>query len=85
MTVLQGVLAGAGLVAAILFGMWRMLESLRKENRDAHDGIGRRIDRAEDRAETRAEAHRQALEALAREVAFLSGRQGRQAERDQHQ
>ena len=87
MTVLQGVLAGAGLAAAILSGVWRMLEALRRENRDAHTGISQRIDRVDDRAERRAEthrtaleAHRTALEAITREVAFLSGRQ---AERDQ--
>ena len=44
-TVLQGVLAGAGLAVAILFGVWRMLEALRRENRDAHAGISQRIDR----------------------------------------
>ena len=45
MTVLQGVLAGVGLAVAILFGVWRMLEALRRENRDAHAGISQRIDR----------------------------------------
>jgi len=44
-TVLQGVLAGVGLAVAILFGVWRMLEALRRENRDAHAGISQRIDR----------------------------------------
>ena len=67
--VLQGVLAGAALVAAILFGVWRMLEAQRKENRDAHAGINQRIER---QGET--------LNAIARDVSFLAGRQ---AERDQ--
>ena len=49
MTVLQGVLAGAGLTAAMLFGVWRMLEALRKENREAHGAITTRIDRVEER------------------------------------
>ena len=102
MTVLQGMLAGAGLAAAILFSVWRMLEALRRENREAHAGISQRIDRERkaneaahaaivqriDRVDDRAEAHRIALEAhrtaldaITREVTFLSGRQAERAQK----
>ena len=73
MTVLQGVLAGAGLAAAILVGVWRMIEALRRENREAHAGITMRIDRVE-------EGIGQKLDRMAHDVAYLAGRQ---AERDQ--
>lgn len=69
MMVLQSVLTSAGLVVAILFGVWRMMEALRKENREAHSALGMRIDRVEER-----------LDRVAHDVAFLAGRQ---AERDQ--
>ena len=78
-TVLQGVLAGAGLVAALLFGVWRMIEAQRKENREAHAAITENVKSVDERAERRAETHRTALEAIARDVSFLAGRQ---AERD---
>ena len=85
-TVLQGVLAGAGLVAALLFGVWRMIEAQRKENREAHAAITENVKSVDERAERRAEGHRTALEghrtaleAIARDVSFLAGRQ---AERD---
>lgn len=87
MTVLQGVLAGAGLMAAMLFGVWRMLEALRKENREAHGAIATRIDRVEgriDRVErdlgARIDHVEEKIDRMARDVAFLAGRQ---AERDQ--
>ena len=69
MTVLQGVLTNAGLVAAVFFGVWRMIETLRKENREAHSALGLHIDRVEGR-----------IDHVARDIAFLAGRQ---AERDQ--
>jgi hypothetical protein len=74
MTVLQGVLAGAGLAAAILAGVWRMIEALRRENREAHARITKRIDRVED-------GIGQKLDRVAHDVAYLAGRQ---AERDQN-
>ena len=87
MTVLQGVLAGAGLAAAMLFGVRRMLEALRKENREAHGAITTRIDRVEgriDRVErdlgARIDHVEEKIDRMARDVAFLAGRQ---AERDQ--
>ena len=74
MTVLQGVLAGAGLAAAILAGVWRMIEALRRENREAHGRITKRIDRVED-------GIGQKLDRVAHDIAYLAGRQ---AERDQN-
>jgi len=59
-----------------------------RANRDAHSGIVARIEGVEARAEKRADAlaktldaQRQALEAIARDLSFLAGRQ---AERDRN-
>ena len=59
----------------------------RAENRDAHAGIVERIEGVDQRSQQRDDAlarsldgHRTALEAVARDVAFMAGRQ---AERDQ--
>lgn len=59
-----------------------------RANRDAHSGIVTRIEAVEARAERRADAlaatldaQRQALEAVARDLSFLAGRQ---AERDRN-
>ena len=94
MTVLQGVLAGAGLVA-VLIGLLAhfdarnesRIEQLDTKNERAHAAISENIKAVDERAERRAEAQRTeleaqrtALEAMARDVAFLAGRQ---AERDQ--
>ena len=49
-------------------------------NHKAHAGITTRIDGVEGRSVQRDEAHRQALEAIARSVSFMAGRQ---TERDQ--
>ena len=98
MTVLQGVLAGAGLVAVLIGLLWRLfahfdarnesrIEQLDTKNERAHAAISENIKAVDERAERRAEAQRTeleaqrtALEAMARDVAFLAGRQ---AERDQ--
>ena len=57
MTVLQGVLASAGLVAVLMGLIWRMFVHFDAKNEQAHAAI-------DDRAERRAEAHRAALEAM---------------------
>ena len=55
MTVLQGVLAGAGIMAVLMGFLWRMFahydrknegrfDALRTENREAHAGIVKNID-----------------------------------------
>ena len=105
MTVLQGVLAGARLVAVLIGLLWRLfahfdarnesrIEQLDTKNERAHAAISENIKAVDERAERRAEAQRTeleaqrteleaqrtALEAMARDVAFLAGRQ---AERDQ--
>ena len=72
MTVLQGVLTSAGLVAVLMGLIWRMFVHFDAKNEQAHATI-------DDRAERRAEAQRAALESIARDVSFLAGRQ---AERD---
>ena len=94
MAVLQGVLASAGLMAVLMGLIWRMFVHFDAKNEQAHAAIDDRAERpitanvqaVDDRAERRAEAHRAALEAhrtalesIARDVSFLSGRQ---AERD---
>ena len=47
----------------------------RAENRDAHAGIVKRIEGVDTRSQQRDDGHRTALEALARDVAFMAGRQ----------
>ena len=62
MTTLQGVLAGAGLVAVLMGLFWRVFvhfdrksdtrfEDLRRENREAHAGINQRIEQQGQRIE----------------------------------
>ena len=74
MTVLQGVLAGAGLVAVLMGLMWRMfvhfdaknesrIDLLDTKNERAHAAITENIKAVDDRAERRSEAHQAALEA----------------------
>lgn len=48
-------------------------------NHRAHEGITNRIDGVDGRSVQRDDAHRTALEAIARDVSFMAGRQ---AERD---
>ena len=60
------------------------VDRLDAKNERAHAAITENIKAVDDRAERRAEAHRIALEAIARDVSFLAGRQAerdRQAER----
>ena len=66
MTVLQGVLTSAGLVAVLMGLIWRMFVHFDAKNEQAH-------------AERRSEAHRVALESIARDVSFLAGRQAERA------
>ena len=57
----------------------RSIAGLDTKNEKAHAAITENVKRVDERAERRAEAHRTALEAIARDVSFLAGRQ---AERD---
>ena len=63
MTVLQGVLTSAGLVAVLMGLIWRMFVHFDDKNERAHAAITEHIKAVDDRAERRAEAHRVALEA----------------------
>ena len=63
MTVLQGVLTSAGLVAVLMGLIWRMFVHFDDKNERAHAAITENIKAVDDRAERRAEAHRAALEA----------------------
>ena len=81
MTVLQGVLTSAGLVAVLMGLIWRMFVHFDAKNEQAHATI-------DDRAERRAEAHRAALEAqratlesIARDVSFPAAGRTRPAGR----
>lgn len=75
MTVLHGVVAGAGLVAVLLGLIWRMFVRSDARDKRAHAAITENVEAVDDRAERRSEAHRAALEAIARDVSFLTGRQ----------
>ena len=78
-TVLQGVLTSAGLVAVLMGLIWRMFVHFDDKNERAHAAITENIKAVDARAERRAEAHRAALEAIARDVSFLVGRQAERA------
>ena len=74
-------LTSAGLVAVLMGLIWRMFVHFDAKNEQAHAAITENVKAVDDRAERRSEAHRAALEAIARDVSFLAGRQ---AERDRH-
>ena len=65
MTVLQGVLTSAGLVAVLMGLIRRMFVHFDAKNEQAHAAI-------DDRAERRAEAHRAALEAMNERVRAIT-------------
>ena len=64
MTVLQGVLASAGLMAVLMGLIWRMFVHFDAKNGQAHAAITENIKAVDDRAERRSEAHGAALEAM---------------------
>ena len=61
MTVLQGVLAGAGLVAVPTGLLWRLLVRFDAGNERAHAAVTENIKAVDERAERRAEALETAL------------------------
>ena len=67
-TVLQGVLASAGLVAVLMGLIWRMFVHFDDKNERAHAAITEHIKAVDARAERRSEAHRTALEAMSERV-----------------
>lgn len=68
--------------AAVGLTAWlhhRSIGRLDAKNEKAHSAITENVKAVDNRAETRADAQRTALEAIARDVSFMAGRQ---AERD---
>ena len=68
--------------ASVALAAWlhhRSIDRLDAKNEAAHAGITKRIDDVDARTVQRDDAHRTALEAIARDVSFMAGRQ---AERD---
>ena len=74
-SVVLGLTATVVPTAAVVIVAWIQWRA----NDRAHAAIGRRIEAAEARAEKRADAQADALQAIARDVSFLAGRQ---AQRD---
>ena len=72
MTVLQGVLASAGLMAVLMGLIWRMFVHFDDKNERAHTAITENIKAVDARAERRAEAQRVALEAMNERVHALT-------------
>ena len=72
MTVLQGVLTSAGLVAVLMGLIWRMFVHFDDKNERAHAAITEHIKAVDARAERRAEAHRVALEAMSERVRAIT-------------